>query len=115
MFSSLDYNTILKGGDVLVAGLALQLASITSFCIWMARSDYQIIRYSEKLAADYEKEWSRIRIARWISIAGILVYLPSIASDPQVRAIYRVLEYAQGQYGFLLLHEVYLPLANYLT
>ena len=73
MFSSSDYNTIVRGGDVLVAGLALQLVSIVCFCIWMARSDYYILRYSRKLALEYEKEWSRIRIARWISIAGILV------------------------------------------
>jgi RTA1 like protein len=73
MFSSSDYNTIVRGGDVLVAGLALQLVSIVCFCIWMARSDYYILRYSRKLALEYEKEWNRIRTARWISIAGILV------------------------------------------
>ncbi len=106
LFASNDYNVILAGGKILVSGLSLQLASLVGFCLWMAWVDYQILRSPENLGIEYEKEWNQIRIARWISITGILVRLPNSSTDAQIRGIYRILEYAQGQGGYLLVHEV---------
>src|SRR5437762_4378974 len=100
LFASNDYNVILAGGKILVSGLSLQLASLVGFCLWMAWVDYQILRSPENLGIEYEKEWNQIRIARWISITGILVRLPNSSTDAQIRGIYRILEYAQGQGGY---------------
>jgi hypothetical protein len=77
LFASNSYNIVLIGGKILVAGLSLQLASIIGFCLWMACFDYQVFKNSEKLGMEYEQEWHRICVARWISIAGILVNPPA--------------------------------------
>jgi len=106
LFASSDYNVVLAGGKILVSGLSLQLTSIVAFCLWMAWFDYQILRNPKDLGIEYEKEWSRIRIARWVSITGILVRVPKGLTDVQIRGIYRILEYGQGQGGYLLVHEV---------
>ena len=106
LFASNDYNVILIGGKVLVSGLSLQLASIVGFCLWMAWFDYQIPKNPKNLGMEYEKEWSRIRIARWVSITGIFVRVPKELTDILIRAVYRILEYAEGQGGYLLVHEV---------
>ena len=73
LFSSDNYNIVLAGGKILVAGLSLQLASIVSFCLWMGRFDYILFREHKNFGEEYEKEWYRIRIARWVSMTGILV------------------------------------------
>jgi hypothetical protein len=78
LFSSSSIDIIRKGGKVLISGLALQLVSITTFCVWMATYDYSTYRYPEVLDPRYELEWNRIRLARWISIIGLLVS----SSDP---------------------------------
>ena len=74
LFASNDYNTNVIGGKILLSGLCLQLASIVGFCLWMAISDFRVIREGKDLGTDYKAEWNRIRIARWISITGILVF-----------------------------------------
>ena len=79
LFSSSNYNVVLAGGKILVAGLSLQLASIVGFCLWMGRCDYVLFQEQKYLGEEYEKEWRRIRVARWISISGILVKLPHVA------------------------------------
>lgn len=81
LFASNDYNVNLMGGKILVSGLSLQLASIVGFCLWMAWFDYQILRNPKNLGTEYEKEWSRIRIARWVSITGIFVLIPKRLTD----------------------------------
>lgn len=81
LFASSSYNVVLTGGKILVAGLSLQLASLIGFCLWMARYDYQVLKDPQKLGIKYEQEWHRIRIARWISITGLLVSLQYILTD----------------------------------
>ena len=76
LFSSDNYNIVVAGGKILVAGLSLQLASVVGFCMWMGRFDYILFREHKGLGEEYEKEWYRIRIARWISITGIFVQYP---------------------------------------
>ena len=73
LFSSDNYNIVVAGGKILVAGLSLQLASVVGFCMWMGRFDYILFREHKGLGEEYEKEWYRIRIARWVSITGIFV------------------------------------------
>jgi hypothetical protein len=73
LFASNDYNTNQTGGKILLSGLCLQLASIVAFCLWMGVYDYRFVKERDNLGSEYEAEWKRIRIARWISIVGILV------------------------------------------
>jgi len=76
LFSSDDYNIVVAGGKILVAGLSLQLASIVGFCTWMGRFDCTLFREHKGLGEEYEREWYRIRIARWVSMTGIFVRYP---------------------------------------
>jgi len=97
LFASADYNVVQIGGKILLSGLVLQLVSVTGFCVWMGRFDFWVARNPGDIGTEYETEWNRICISRWISIIGILI-----------RAIYRVTEYVEGRGGYLLTHEAFL-------
>jgi RTA1 like protein len=73
LFASADYNVVQIGGKILLSGLVLQLASVTGFCVWMGRFDFWVTQNPRNVGKEYETEWNRIRISRWISIIGILV------------------------------------------
>src|SRR5271154_2452828 len=81
LFASENYNIDKIGGDILVSGLSLQLASLICFIIWMAYFDLKVLRNSERLGKEYEREWGHIRIARWVSITGILVSLFNLQAN----------------------------------
>jgi len=72
-FSSQNYNVDMIGGKILLAGLVLQAVSVICFCAWMAFVDYLFSKEAYRMEDDYREEWSRIRIARWISMVGITV------------------------------------------
>lgn len=73
LFASDEMQVVLTGGKVLVAGLSVQLASLIGFCVWMGHFDLKVLRDGKTMSPEFEREWARIRIARWISISGILV------------------------------------------
>lgn len=82
------------GANIMLAGVAFQLFSITIFVFCVCDVFYRIHRY--RLSAPSESIWP------WL---GALV---STTTCICIRCIYRTIELGQGPGGYLLLHETYL-------
>ena len=86
------------GENILLAGLAVNLASFAIFCLQLFYFD----RRTRKLppafpvGSSYQKRWRLFLYMICLSSFFVLV-----------RQIYRVIEFAQGFNGYLAVHEVY--------
>lgn len=92
------------GTNIMVAGLAVQVASMSlfiGFCV-----DFMIrVRRTAKAGIEFEPKYAHIRSNKLfrpflyaIGVCTILIY---------ARCIYRMAELAEGWSGYLILHEVY--------
>lgn len=105
-----DGDSTTSGTHVMVAGLAVQVASMSLFIVlcvdffWRVR---QALKQADPLNPDaiFEEKYAHLRAKRlfkpflWaIAICTILIY---------VRCIYRLIELAEGWDGYLILHEPY--------
>lgn len=105
-----DNESTTSGTHVMVAGLAVQVASMSLFIVlcvdffWRVR---QALKQADPSNPDgiFEEKYAHLRANRlfkpflWaIAICTILIY---------VRCIYRLIELAEGWDGYLILHEPY--------
>jgi hypothetical protein len=86
------------GLNILLAGLAINLASFAIFCLQLFYFEYRIRKLPPviPIGSVYQKGWRRFLYAIYFSSLLVLI-----------RQIYRVIEFSQGFSGYLAVHEVY--------
>ena len=86
------------GENILLAGLAVNLASFAIFCFQIFYFDYRTRKVPPPIAGGglFTKGWRQFLYIIYISSFLVLI-----------RQIYRVIEFAQGFTGYLAVHEVY--------
>jgi len=84
-------NLLNLGDNILLAGLAINLASFVVFMLQITYFDYQ----TRKQHAPGGR-WRQLLIALYVSTLLVLI-----------RQVYRVIEFSQGWFGFLPTHEAY--------
>lgn len=96
--STTSLETAKTGENVLLAGLAVNLASFAIFCLQIFYFDYRTRKLPPELQIDsvYQKLWRKFLYVIYLSSFLVLI-----------RQIYRVIEFAQGFTGYLAVHEVY--------
>jgi hypothetical protein len=93
------------GEDVTVAGLAVQLAFFSVFMVTCGifhhrirqRPTQQVATISARLREQKRRGWETILVGLYVASLLILV-----------RSIFRVIEYVQGNDGYLISHEVFM-------
>jgi hypothetical protein len=83
------------GSDIVIAGLALMAASFAVFIFVALTFDYRVRRHSTKNSSLQSSiDWN---VHLWVLYSGsILIF---------VRSVFRLVEYAQGNSGWLISHE----------
>ncbi|ODQ63776.1 RTA1-domain-containing protein [Nadsonia fulvescens var. elongata DSM 6958] len=91
---SADTHTLVETGDKIIqAGLGVNLASFVLFLVFCSYFTY----CARQFVLSKSFPWSRYCVLPlWFSAVAILV-----------RQIYRVIEFSNGFYGFVAIHEVY--------
>ncbi|KZT62422.1 RTA1 like protein, partial [Calocera cornea HHB12733] len=84
-------NLLNLGDNILLAGLAINLASFVVFVMQVSYFDYKT-----RTAGAPTGRWRKLLYALYGSTALVLV-----------RQVYRVIEFSQGWFGFLPTHEAY--------
>jgi hypothetical protein len=97
--TSTVYSTALAGLHIFLAGLVLQLASVSLFCVVYARFLYKVRAEEQAIwmrdsKQHWNGDWRTLAAAAAISCIGILI-----------RSCYRVAEIAQGFHGSLVSSE----------
>ena len=103
-------DTVKIGEDVLIAGLALQLATFTFFFAIVAQF-HMLTRGVEGIREGAGNGWRRILLAVYVSSGLIIVSAPWLTMEcktdkcMQIRCIYRLVEFALGIFGYPFTHE----------
>jgi hypothetical protein len=87
------------GEHITIGGLAVQLVFFSIFIIASSIFHYRVRKFPT------EKSLSLSRTATWETVMGGL-YIASILI--LIRSIFRLIEYAQGNNGYLISHEVFM-------
>jgi magnesium-transporting ATPase (P-type) len=87
------------GEHITIGGLAVQLVFFTVFIVASSIFHYRIRK------SPTEKSLGRSRSATW-EVVMIGLYVASILI--LIRSIFRLIEYAQGNDGYLISHEVFM-------
>lgn len=82
------------GQTIVLVGLVLQAVSYGFFCILLVKSHISI-----KSSGPYQTHRSCIRLIQVLYFSSVFI---------SIRCIYRIVEYAQGDGGYLLTHEAFL-------
>ncbi|KAF7590355.1 hypothetical protein BBP40_002958 [Aspergillus hancockii] len=91
------------GETITIVGLAVQLAFFSVFIVTSTIMHWRIRKTpTQKTLERPEKDWSQ---TTWVSIMAVL-YVSSVLI--LVRSIFRLVEYAQGNAGYLISHEVFM-------
>lgn len=88
--------------NILLAGLAIQLASFAVFLVILAFCIFRFSRLPSKDSAGLKKS---IVLFAWLTVIGILV---------QLRTAFRLAETSQNVQGYLSTHEVYFACLEFL-
>lgn len=97
-FSFHDLDNALRGNDVVIAGLAFQVSSFMLFLLTLATFHYRV-----QVCYVKPEERSELNIA---SLGKILTSLYSTSVLVLMRCAFRLAEYAGGNGGYIISHEV---------
>lgn len=82
------------GQTIVLVGLVLQAVSYGFFCLLLVKSHLSI-----KSSGPYQKHRPCIRLIQVLYFSSVFII---------IRCVYRIVEYAQGDGGYLLTHEAFL-------
>jgi hypothetical protein len=96
------------GEKIIVVGLFLQLAFFGFFIVVAGLFHYRFARANAGLSSEYAQEYTSTIAAHKLPWRRHLYVLYGASGLIMIRSIFRVVEYLQGNNGYLLRHEVYL-------
>lgn len=85
------------GQNIITAGLVIQVLFFGIFIIVSSIFHYRIIRYPTNRSLSVQVPWQKYLMVLYAASVFIMV-----------RSIFRIIEYVQGNAGYLLSHEVFL-------
>jgi len=85
------------GEKIIILGLVIQILFFSGFVVVSAVFHYRMWRFPTPKSLDTDSSW---RISLWsLYFGSVLIW---------VRCVFRLVEYAQGNSGYLISHEVFL-------
>ncbi|KAL9072469.1 MAG: hypothetical protein Q9157_005093 [Trypethelium eluteriae] len=97
-------NSLSMGKNVVLVGLALQLAWFVAFVVVARVWQRRVVRWMVSMSADAEHPLLRLSWDRHLKVlytaSGLIL----------VRSVFRLIEYGMGNDGYLMRHEVFLYL-----
>lgn len=90
-------SALTTGENIIIGGLAIQIAFFTCFVVVAGLFHFRMVRQPTHEAANSHFRWQKHLYALYGG--SILIW---------IRCVFRLIEYAQGNDGYLISHEVYL-------
>ncbi|KAK2813371.1 hypothetical protein FQN50_000686 [Emmonsiellopsis sp. PD_5] len=98
-------NAMNIGENIIIAGLCVQLVFFSFFVVTSITFHRRIRREKTPLVFQLEAQGGMTRYRSWESVLWGL-YISSVLI--LIRSIFRLIEYAQGNDGYLISHEVFM-------